>query len=66
MKIKNPTFFKIPSLENKTLKHFNNFKFAIFFIFLKLSNNFCLLIIISIKDEDDPLDLHKHFAFFEV
>ena len=52
--------------ENKTLTHFNKLKFAIFFIFLKLSNNLFLSIFISAKDEELSLALQEHLAFLIV
>ena len=61
--MKNPTFFEMPNLENKTLIQISKLKLAIFLIFFKLSNNFCLLILISAKDEEDSLILHEHIAF---
>ena len=64
--MENPTLFEIPNLENNTLTHFNILIFAIFLIFLKLSNNFFLSIFISEKDKDDSLALQSHFAFFVV
>ena len=63
IKIKKPTFVFIPNLQNKTSIQINKLKFAIFLIFLKLSNNFCLLILISLNDSEDSWILHEHITF---
>ena len=55
-----------PSLENKLLWQDNKLRFAKFFTFLKLFNNFVVSILISAKEDEDSLTLHEQFAFFVV